>query len=420
MDGDKRVYDGTSFDISPVQSGTNKQTKVMASGDVSITPNSNEEYYVMEYQAGPPAKYIVKVYANDADKAANKIKETITIDGALIDHISFGGDPSRIEFAGALGSVGDAHTLNSSAPGAAKITLGAGDTLGGKTFNEDYPADTELRVINDSTHTAISDVEADQVFHTTYDRNPPINTIEITAGGTVDLYPARQSDTVEVTASGDWYLVKFTGTDASGNPQTITYKVKKNMVDKVVIHTDESQISGAAAGDTKIQKGEAVSASGTGNNADSILTALKAACGGKTDAQVLAAIKTQFPEITTIEDLKSRINAGTFPPSMSPFSASSMEKIVRVFYALDPAFSGAVNTAQVWDHNVIGPNLKQATPKLVALLQTLYPDANIAMKYPNQDNLHWNYLNDITFNGTTFDYTSEVQGTIGQLKVTQW
>lgn len=119
MDGDKRVYDGQSFDISPVAEGSNKETKVMASGDVMITPNSNEEYYVVDYQGG---KYIVKVYANDEDFKSHKIKETISINGSLVDSIYFAADRSRVALAPSLRDHNDIHSLNDSDE-AKKITL---------------------------------------------------------------------------------------------------------------------------------------------------------------------------------------------------------------------------------------------------------------------------------------------------------
>ncbi|MFO1518650.1 MAG: hypothetical protein U1F57_03140 [bacterium] len=98
MEGNTRVYDGKDFDISPVPSGSGKKTRVKANGEVTITPTSNDEYFRMDYEKGPPSKYVLKVYANDEDYKNNKVKETIDIDGALVKKLHFAGDKSRIDF----------------------------------------------------------------------------------------------------------------------------------------------------------------------------------------------------------------------------------------------------------------------------------------------------------------------------------
>jgi hypothetical protein len=100
MDGDTRVFDELpNYNISPVPSGTGKETEVFASGTVSITPNNNQEFYVMLFENGPPSKYVLYVYTDDPKTNSEAVlKETIKIDAALVDQIDLTAiDPFRLE-----------------------------------------------------------------------------------------------------------------------------------------------------------------------------------------------------------------------------------------------------------------------------------------------------------------------------------
>lgn len=237
MDGDNRVYDGSSFDISPVPDGTNKETKVLASGDVTITPNSNEEIYVMDYQATPaPAQYIVKVYANEADKAANKIKETITIDAALVDHISFAGDPSRITYGDGLCVLNHPDQLDTGKTQAAKITAADSSIADGMPLDPNNLTDTApnssdrfsgVATYNNSTNVDVHAYYGDE-FHTH----------EITAPGEVTIHGTSFADTMELTSYSE------------GPPREWTIKVYKDGIHDAD-HTETFHIKGGA--NTKIK-----------------------------------------------------------------------------------------------------------------------------------------------------------------------
>ena len=141
MDGKTRVYDGSDFNISPVASGSDEKTRVLARGEVTITPNSNEEYYEMNYDSATK-KYTVKVYANDDDYKKKKVKETIEIDGALVKKVHFAGAKSRIDF-GNMSKVGS----SSSGINGSSIFVSAKDKIHTSTAFKD------LFVINNSSPT---------------------------------------------------------------------------------------------------------------------------------------------------------------------------------------------------------------------------------------------------------------------------
>lgn len=429
MDGDKRVYDGVSFDISPVTTGTNKQTSVLASGDVTITPNSNEEMYTCDYQATPaPAKYIVKVYANEADKNATppRVRETITIDATLVDHINFGGDASRMEYGTSLRVAGHPEQLDPTKPGASKITVGtSGDGLEG-SLNPDFETDTTPDSVSGSsaTYNTSSDVD----IHANFDDE--VKTHNITAPGEVTIHGTSYSDTMEVTAYSE---------GAAG--RTWTIKVYKDGIHDAA-HTETFVIRGGS--NTKVNL-DVMGASSTGrteeslnaNNiflvngtssptetdtdtrANQILNDLKTILGGKTDAQILSALNANGFSFANIDALKAAMNSEppTFPPAFSTNSTGPFANLVKALYALDGQLSGQVNASLPWNHTVIGPAYKQATQRLVSLLQELYPDHNISMTYPNATNDQWRMLNNVTFNGVAFNWTNESQNHQGEVEI---
>ncbi len=419
MDGQVRVFDGVSYEIAPVQTGSNKETKVLASGDVSIIPNSNEECYTMAYQAGPPSKYIVTVYATEADKTAGRKKETITIDGALVDHISFGGDPSRMEYLGALATAGDPHTLNATAPGASKITAGGADELGG-ALNPDHETDTtpDSTVGNTATYNTSANVDV----HTNFD--DAVNTHRITAPGEVKIHTSSYADTVTVTRSGS--EPNYTYTVIVVKNGNLTEGVETYVVSgppsKIIIDGLPAKINpiGAAATDPIIQRGlTTTTETDTANSADEMLAELKTILGGKTDAQILSALNSNGFSFANIDALKAAMNATppTFPPAFDPAPGSNFEKLVKALYALDGQLSGRVNASLPWSHPVIGPAYKQGTQRLVELLQQLYPDHNISMTFPNATDAQWRLLNNVSFDGRQFNWTNQSQGHVGEVRV---
>lgn len=372
MDGDKRVYDGTSFDISPVPSGTNKETKVLASGDVSITPNSNEEYYVMEYQAGPPSKYIVKVYANEADKAATppKIKETITIDGSLVDHISFAGDPSRIEFAGALHATGDVHALNSSAAGAAKISMGTSGGGLGDPLDPNHLTDNIPDSKDEATHTAYynnpDNVGEGVDLHAYYDDTYNIH--DITTPGPVTIRTTSYSDTVEITRTGTdpnfqyEIKVKKNGTSpvetfkVKGPPSSIKIDALPAQIkfgDHVFTSADDSRISvlGAPATSTS---------STTPQTVTSLLAWLKTH-GAPTLTE--AQIKTYATEAGLSE---SELAFPTTPPN---------SKWIDFLKKCDPALNTYLSDTNAMKTDPA--RRAQMRDRLIELLKQIYPGVNI-------------------------------------------
>jgi hypothetical protein len=98
MEDGKRVYDGEDFNISPIPSGENEETRVDASGTVTITPNSNSEYFTLSFENG---QFVLKVYA---DSARSELKETIRIDATLVKKLDLNIDPSRVKFEGDIPS----------------------------------------------------------------------------------------------------------------------------------------------------------------------------------------------------------------------------------------------------------------------------------------------------------------------------
>ncbi|MBL7685601.1 MAG: hypothetical protein JNK65_06175, partial [Deltaproteobacteria bacterium] len=233
MDAGTRVYDGSSFTIAPVQTGTDKKTNVMASGDVSIIPNSNSEYYTLEYVATDPSHYELKVYASKEDKTAGKVKETITMDAQLLDHLNLGMDPSRIEFLGGLKDPADAHNPLAGADGADKISFGETSEASGsgQAVNKNHPEDTPPSQV--ATDTATYDDSADVSLTNYFDGK--VTKYDITASGTVTLNANKQSDKFSVSYDevSKMFTITATGKDSKGVTKTITYKVSADQVDKI-------------------------------------------------------------------------------------------------------------------------------------------------------------------------------------------
>lgn len=427
MDGQVRIFDGVSYDISPVPSGTNKETRVMASGDVSITPNSNEEYYTMAYQAGPPSKYIVTVYATEEDKTAGRKKETITIDGALVDHISFGGDPSRMEYLGALATSGDAHTLNATAPGASKITSSGLDELGG-ALNPDYETDTA----SDSTvgNTATYNTSANVDIHTNFDDT--VNTHRITAPGEVQIHTSSYADTVNVSRSGTapnytYTVIVYKNGDSTQGTETY---VISGPPSKIIIDGLPAKINpiGAAATDPIIQRGG--NATSTDPNAppatlsiDDLTTEiknLKNLLPGISMEQFLSKLKAKFPNIDSNndgkiskEELEAAQSNKIFPPHRPN------KELVEFLLDLDPQLKDYVNSSNTTNDANYRASMIQASTRLKNLLDNLYPGKVTA---PNINNADWRHANNLVFDGQIFEAFGEGggNGTRGSVDFEWW
>jgi len=230
----KDIYDGASFDISPAP-GTGNETVVYASGDVTVTPNSNEEVYVLDFQPTPsPGNYVMKVYANAADKAANKIKDTITIDAGLVDHVSFAGDPTRISYGPGLAVAGHPDQLDTAKPGAGKVTAAGTSITDGMPLDPNNLTDTAPNSVvgNVATYNNSTDVDV----HAYYD--DAVNVHNITAPGEVTIHGTSFADTMEVTSYSE------------GPPRQWTIKVYKDGIHDAA-HTETFNITGGA--NTKIK-----------------------------------------------------------------------------------------------------------------------------------------------------------------------
>lgn len=394
MDGDKRIYDGQDFDISPVEEGDNKETKVMASGDVIITPNSNEEFYVVDYQDG---KYIVKVYASDEDFKNKKVKETITIDGALVDNIHFLTDPSRIAFTPALREGSDIHTLNTSKE-ADKISL---ETEDSESENlTDTPPDSK------EGNTAVYETQTDVELHASYD-NTTVNH-QIWASNSVTIHGASNRDGVVLVydEAKDTLVVEiYKNGDTNSEPETFfIHNAKETNIildvpgESSIISTQNGAkdmvqigLDGKTASE-KVSEVEQAKAEEIAEGKEIVDNFLKVT--GKNEAQLLSALKASGFNYNTIEDLYKAVQEKKFPPN------PPTTQLLKFFTAIDSTFDGAYKQI-LRNQKDINPR-REATNRLIELLSTLYPEHNISTYYGNAQEFH--LVDDISIDGKHYQW----------------
>ncbi|MFO1520038.1 MAG: hypothetical protein U1F57_10305 [bacterium] len=203
MEGDTRVYDvAGDVNLYPVPDGSNKKTSVTASGTVTIHPNSNSEWYTVNYDAATK-QYTVQVYT---DAARTKLKETITVDGSLTNtKLQFACDPSRMNW-GNMASVTDPTQVDSTKAGANKVSFTSSGASNTELPKDATPPDSASG--DTATWNTWSDVNA-------YAADGYVNH-NITAPGTVTIHGNSFSDTFEIK---DYQ---------AGPPQTWTILVHKD------------------------------------------------------------------------------------------------------------------------------------------------------------------------------------------------
>ncbi|MFO1518827.1 MAG: hypothetical protein U1F57_04060 [bacterium] len=411
MDGGTRVYDGQSFNISPVADGTDKKTTVMASGDVTLTPNSNSEYYTMEYEAGPPAEYVVKVYNSLEDKTAGKVKETITIDAALVDHINFAGDPSRIEFLGKLGDSQDPHTINTSDENASKLGFtGDNSSVGaGQALNPDYPEDMIPDELDGTTATYNSSQGGD--IHANFDDKYTEH--DITAPGKVTIHGTSYADTMKVEYDEDtktWtvYVYKDGKKDAAHTEKFVIHGGPDTEVALDVM--GENSVSGTDAAKASVGLGTDEKSTSS-EQADKIINDLETATGASDDDFVSALKKAGF-SYKSMDEVRDAINKGEFPK----FPPNG--KILHFLYLLDKGTLPDLTSAQLDSQNtpngdVIGA-LEPVLKRYCDLLGKLYPDHEIRV---GQQKGATSY---ITMDGKTYELNNSTYDEHTQTVTEDW
>jgi len=200
-DGDTAKWDTIGdVNISPYYTNNTVEVK----GNVTITPNSNEEYYTVEYQKGPPAEYQVKVYDDPTDRSDAHLTNTFTIDAQLATKINFGCDPSRITFLNnsdaTLADPSDptGQTINSTDPNAQKLAFlsGTGNAGGaGQAVSPMNPNDTPADSVSGTTATYNTSSTVD--LHADFTQTT-VNTYNITCPGSVTVHGSSYSDTFEI------------------------------------------------------------------------------------------------------------------------------------------------------------------------------------------------------------------------------
>gem|GEM_PF-2902060 len=448
MDGDKRVYDGQSFNISPVASGTNKESTVLASGDVTLTPNSNEEFYVIDYQATPaPAKYIVKVYANEADKAATppKVKETITIDATLVDHVNFAGDASRLTYGSSLAVAAHPEQLDTNKPGAGKIGTGS---VGGITdpLDPNHLTDTAPDSKDEATHTAYynnpDNVGQGVDLHAYYD--DAYTTHNVTTPGPVTIRTTSYSDTVKVTKNADGtYTIDVykNGIESGANMKKETFIVSgppsKINIDalpaKIRYGVDDGDPSTStayvliseAASDPLISvagvSGTDTTATLSINDLPPAIKSLKEMCPAINMEQFLSKLKAKFPNIDANNDgkiSKEELQAAVTNKIFPPFRPT--KELVEFLVDIDPelkAYVDIFNNNRGMQDPAYSTNMGNITNRLIGLLKVLYPGVSITAFNSSTGGVGttWQYKNNISFDGHVFEAFSEVDGHRGEL-----
>lgn len=419
-----RVYDGTDFNISPAASGSNHKTKVLASGECTIYPNSNEEYYVMDYSAGPPARYLITVYANEDDKAHNKIKDTISIDASLVDHVNFGGDLSRISYGSHLAVSEHPDQLDTSAAGAGKIVIGTNGSGVGTPVNSNFPEDTPPDNIDGTNKTATYDNSHDYYdngtdvnVHVDY-TNDNVDTYDITAPGQVTIHGAGFGDKYEIESYSagppkEWVIncykngdinkkktIKIHGSssttvnlDAMGPDslvQKFTTGIPPHMESALIPESDQTKIGSVNIG----------SSTTTNTTTASLIDTLHTATG-KTPQEITQTILSSYPNIDTNhdgvltdEELSNAQAAGNFPPIIPD------PHFFQFLYNLDPQLHSLLDQFKTGNDSqrdvLIGPLRNRFSDMLQKFGYSTSLDSTTDPQSAEIDN--------ITINGTKYDF----------------
>lgn len=164
--------------------------------------------------------------------------------------------------------------------------------------------------------------------------------------------------------------------------------------------------SGEPVDSTEGQDGE--------DDGSKMIEALRAAANGKSEEQILSALNSSGFIFDDIEDLKKEINDGNFPPK-DP-GLETIEKFVKFCDTL-----GLVNEIKgvSWNGARLLAAFNEATPKIVTMLQAFYPDSNVSMTHPATTEDQWRLGNNITFDGITFDWTVQREGSQGTINVVE-
>lgn len=283
------------------------------------------------------------------------------------------------------------------------------------------PSETDSSETSESTNSKADRVDGAKA---TYNKQPSvelrafedqgIECYSIYAPEVVTIHTSSYSDKVEVKPVGNLPSPSYIISVTSGTTGAVQDFMVYGKPEKIVIDGMNVELKGSAALDPTIEV--AGKESDVTNNLLNTLMELT----GKSEAQVLNALKAQFPTdrngqaLDTTEKLKTAIVNGTLLPS-KPNKA-----LLQLLRMLDDKFNTELSKANVWSHSVLGPAYKSATDRLVTLLKAIYPDhPSIAATrtettdgYTNQ----WPDFNDITFDGEKYSYTDETEGNTTNLK----
>lgn len=245
-----------------------------------------------------------------------------------------------------------------------------------------------------------------------YNKNPEVEltafgdeqyeTFRIYAPDTFTLHVSNYSDTVEVKPVGKAPFPAYIISVINEAGKAEDYMVY-GPPESIVIDGLNVKLVDGAASDPTIQ----VAGRSDTDRAGTPLAKLKEVLDGKSDAQILNALKVSFPEIDSMEKLTAQMASGAFPP------ARPTRALLQFLWTVDEKFSGELNKAATWDHTIIGPAYKAATERLIELLKALYyPDHNVSAFQSGTANgyLDWQALNDFTFDGVRMSYTNESEG----------
>ncbi|MCC7344372.1 MAG: hypothetical protein IT573_05490, partial [Deltaproteobacteria bacterium] len=196
---------------------------------------------------------------------------------------------------------------------------------------------------------------------------------------------------------------------------TDTYEVQKGYKANVNVNAEYITYNGVASDEIPADLAERLTVNGgtsaTGENtggvsADAVVSTLLDATG-RTEAQLISALKAAGYTYDTIEDLKKAIKDKEFPPEKPD------AKLVQFLGILDADLTSAVNDVvaafnECKPDDVKKTKMEAATQRLVELLQSLYPDAIVTAE-PSPDLNQWGT---ISFTGTEYNFTGGTDGTL--------
>ncbi|MGH7829268.1 MAG: hypothetical protein ACREP8_03740, partial [Candidatus Binatia bacterium] len=277
---------------------------------------------------------------------------------------------------------------------------GAASTSGkdGLPVNKDHPedmiADKEDKDNGKLTYNTTTSGE----IHADYDDEWTVH--EVTGPGPFTVHGESYADTYRVQYDPDthtWTIYAYKGGDTSVVETFIIHGTEDTQViidamgENMIVNTSDEAMDSVVVG-----VGNAEGAEGTGGSSGAsseIITNLLAETG-KTEAQLLNALKAVGYPYETIADLEKAIKDGEFPP---PNGLTT--QFINFLYILDPEFYEEANQGKIPDgkgsaDGEIAESAKAATKRLVELLGILYPDENT---YPDPSN-----LNQLTFQGDSY------------------